>query len=190
MYSLRNLNQSFWVVEFHQRQFAVLFRYCSTCLWRSLNSFTMTSRCLDIFPSKSQRKTQSWKSLQENRCWDFLCELSTWEISCEENTRPLNKIKTRAIRRDDKLVCWKEGEGTLTFFPLAVLFAVPHYPNAWNRQGLRRQSGNSAIMVIRLPMGYSPRWSNVLHVVVCRKRNLSDNFLNINAWLVKKSFGQ
>ena len=55
-------------------------------------------------------------------------------------------------------------------------------------QDLCPQSGNfSAIMEIRLPVGYSPRWSNVLHVVVCIKKNLSDNFLTMNAWLVKKN---
>ena len=65
--------------------------------------FTMTSPCLDIFPRKSQRKTESLKSLREN-LRIFLCDLSVWEIWYEENPRPLNKTKTGTIHRDDKLV--------------------------------------------------------------------------------------
>jgi len=70
---LRHLNQPSLAVKFHQRRFAVLFRQLF-CFWNiSMASFSeevstvfvMTSRGINVFPRKSQRKTESWKSFRE-----------------------------------------------------------------------------------------------------------------------------
>ena len=52
----------------------LLKHFYSTHLWRSLNSFYITSQGLNNFPRKSQRKTVSWKSFRDYH-WIFLCDL-------------------------------------------------------------------------------------------------------------------